>query len=157
MSVCSPGLPPAALRALGLCLAGAALLAGCASRGVPAQGFDGASAARARSVVLLTAEPGGAQRETRVWVVADSGVPVVRTSAGAWFSDVVRNRKLAVRVAGAEHLVRAELVTDEDEIRRIDTTFRDKYGLWDRLLNDFLVHDVPLLERRDLVVRLHPR
>ena len=92
------------------------------------------SAAGAENVVeILTDNEDGTPRETKIWLVVVDGQGYIRTSGTRWYGNVERDLEVVLRVAGAEHPLRAELVTDEALVEKVVTAFRVKYGFSDRM------------------------
>ncbi len=113
-----------------------ALLAGLACASVPpaSSPVDWARAAEPWSVLIVTVDPDGDERATRIWLVAHEGVGAIRTGETRWRENLDRDPLCRLRVGGAEHRLRAEPITDPEERHRIDAAFRAKYGWQDRML-----------------------
>ena len=113
---------------LGL-VAGAALLA-APQRGVA---VDWSAAGAENVVEIITRNEDGSPRETKIWLVVVDGQGYIRTSGTRWYGNIERNPDVVLRVVGAEHPLRAELVTDEALREKVVAAFRTKYGFSDRM------------------------
>ena len=105
--------------------------------GARADPVDWNAVAAEQTVVILTVEADGSPRETTVWLVVVDGQGYIRTGNTHWHANIVREPQIAVRVAGAEHAVTADHVTDEPLRARIEKAFNDKYGFSDTFVGWF--------------------
>jgi len=87
------------------------------------------------TVKVVTADPDGESRETKVWLVVFDGAGIVRTGNTTWGDNVVRNRELVLRVGDASYPLRVEFVEDDAERKRIADAFREKYGFSDAMVS----------------------
>lgn len=85
----------------------------------PARAIDWAVAGAERVVEIVTQDDDGSPRETKVWLVVVDGQGYIRTGGTRWWGNVERDPDVELRVAGAEHPLRAELVTDEALLQRV--------------------------------------
>jgi hypothetical protein len=101
-------------------------------------------------VEIVTRDEDGAPRETKIWLVVVDGEGYIRTGGTRWWGNVERDPDVTLRVAGVEHPLRAELVTDEALLARVVASFRTKYGFSDRMAGLVRFGDthVMRLERR---------
>lgn len=104
----------------------AVLLAAAVAR---AEAVDWSAAHEHDVIEILTSDPDGAGRETKVWVAALDGRGYVRTNDSRWFQNLVREPNAAIRFGDAEYPVRAEVVRDPALRARVDTVFAAKYPL----------------------------
>jgi hypothetical protein len=88
-------------------------------------------------IEVLTHDPDGDLRETKVWVGVVDGVGYVRTGDTRWRGNIAADPNVGVRIAGQEYALRAELVRDASLRARVDAVFRAKYGFTDRVLGWF--------------------
>ena len=88
-------------------------------------------------IEILTHDPDGELRETKVWVGVLDGVGYVRTSDTRWRGNIAADANVGVRVGGKEYALRAELVKDAALRARVNEVFRAKYGFTDRMLGWF--------------------
>ena len=102
-----------------------------------AEPIDWSAASGENTVVILTREADGAPRETTVWLVVVDGQGYVRTGDTHWHRNIARDPKIGVRIAGKDHAVTAEHVTDPALHGRINTAFNDKYGFSDTFVGWF--------------------
>lgn len=99
----------------------------------PARAIDWAAAGAERVVEIVTQDEDGSPRETKIWLVVVDGQGYIRTGGTRWWGNVERDPDVELRVAGAEHPLRAELVTDGALLQRVVAAFRTKYGFSDRM------------------------
>ena len=131
-------------------LFGCAALATAWLEPAPARAIDWAAADAERVVEIVTRDEDGAPRETKIWLVVVDGEGYIRTGGTRWWGNVERDPDVLLRVAGVEHPLRAELVTDEALLARVVASFRTKYGFSDRMAGLVRFGDthVMRLERR---------
>jgi hypothetical protein len=121
-----------AFRHWGLGLAVFGLGALAASGAAEAQ--DWAAIGDTDVVVVVTRNPDGSDRETKVWIVVVDDRAYIRTSATRWYANIERDPDIALRVGEDEFPLRAVLVTDAPLAERVESEFRKKYGYWDALM-----------------------
>lgn len=90
-----------------------------------------------RVPVVVTADPGGEVRETKIWLVVLDGQGFIRTSETRWFKNEERDPNVVLRVGGAAHPLRAKLVMDPELRARINTAFAEKYGYQETIVGWF--------------------
>jgi hypothetical protein len=123
-----------------------AVLALAASLVAPgASAIDWSAAGAERVVRIVTRNEDATARETKIWLVVVDGQGYIRTGGTRWWRNVERDPDVLLRVAGAEHPVRAELVTDAELVRRVEAAMRTKYGWSDRLIAPFRFGDVHIM------------
>ncbi len=83
------------------------------------------------SVHLVTLDPDGDTRVTRVWLAVVDGAGTVRTNHSRWARNLQRDPSLRLRVLGIDYPLRVEFVDDTDATAAIDAAFREKYGWQD--------------------------
>ena len=98
-----------------------------------ARAIDWAAADAEQVVQIVTRNEDGTPRETKVWLVVVEGQGYLRTGGTRWYANVERDPDVVLRVAGAEHPLRAALVEDPELVERVVTAFRTKYGFSDRM------------------------
>ena len=86
------------------------------------------------SILVVTEDPDGSDRVTRIWTALLDGRGVIRTNESRWWANVRRGSRLRVRHAGEEHAFFVETVDDRAGREAIDEVFLEKYGWWERLL-----------------------
>ncbi len=91
------------------------------------------AAAERWSVHIVTRDPDGEDRVTRIWLAALDGVGVIRTGDSRWWRNLERDRNCRIRVSETDYSVRVEFVTEHEEKARIDDVFLEKYGWQDRV------------------------
>jgi hypothetical protein len=125
---------PASARTLALPALVAGLLA------VPpahAAGPDWEAVSRVGTIEIVSTDPDGDARETKVWLIVLDGRGYVRTGSTRWGDNVERTPEVVVRIGGVEHPVRAVRVTDAALVERLQLAFRERYGMSDALLAPF--------------------
>lgn len=106
----------------------------CASVPVSTESVDVAAIDDHWSLHVVTVDPGGKDRVTRIWIATLKGVPVLRTGESRWWENLERDPAIRIRLSGTDHSYRIESVTDFDERVRIDEIFLEKYGRWERMM-----------------------
>ena len=86
------------------------------------------------SLHVVTIDPDGGERVTRIWIAAENGEPAIRTNESRWWSNLERDPTIRIRLAGSDYPFRSESVIDLDGKARIDSAFLEKYGGWERML-----------------------
>ena len=113
------------MRNLAIVFAAVVLGAGVAR----AEAVDWNAAHEHDVIEILTTDPDGAARETKVWVAALEDRGYVRTNDSRWFQNLVREPNASIRFGDAEYHVRAEVVRDAALRARVDAVFAEKYPL----------------------------
>ncbi len=112
------------------------LLAACASSPPPPPDATApvvwASVADEEVPEIVTRDPDGDVRVTKLWLVVVDGSGFVRTSGTRWLANIERDPNIVLRIGGAAHPLRAERVSDPLLAARIHEAFRQKYGFSDR-------------------------
>lgn len=101
-------------------------------------------------IEVLTEDADGDRRETKVWFVLLDGEPYLRTSRSRWLENLRRDPDLGLRIEGIEYQARAEEVTSDALIERVDRASREKYGWQEALIHVFRI-------RKPDILRLSPR
>ena len=94
-----------------------------------AQAVDWSAAHQHGVIEILSTDPNGERRETKVYVAALDGHGYVRTNDSRWFQNLVRDPKGAIRFDGGEYPVRADVVRDTALRARVDAVFAEKYPI----------------------------
>jgi hypothetical protein len=100
-------------------------------------------------IELLTRDPDGELRETKVWVVLVEGVPYLRTSGSRWLENLRRDPRLGLRIEGREVQARAEEVPGDEIVEAVDRATLEKYGWQERMVHLFRL-------RKPEILRLSP-
>ncbi len=100
--------------------------------------------------VIVTRDPDGGERVTKLWLVVVDREGLIRTGDSRWFQNIERDPNVVLRIGGYAYPLRAELVSDPPLEKRANAAFREKYG-W----QDWLIH--PFGEPDKNVMRLLPR
>ena len=97
------------------------------------------------TVVIVTADAGGAARDTTIWLCVSNGQGYVRGGSGQWVANTLRDGNVKLRVGETELTLSAAKLTDAAEIARVTAAYREKYGFSDTLAT--LIRGEPTLFR----------
>ena len=142
-----------AARAVVAALALAVVGAACATLPVdtrPAADLDWDAHSGVDVIEILTHDPDGELRQTKVWFVRIAGHTYLRTSNSRWLHNIRRDPRMTVRVEGADYPQLAEVVEDPETRQAVEDASNQKYGLQNRFVRLFRM-------RRPDVLRLLPR
>jgi hypothetical protein len=103
------------------------------SLAAPSLALDWNAHKDADTVVIVTTDENGAERETTIWLCVSDGQGYVRGGNGRWIADTRRDGAVKLRVGESELALTATLVSDAAEITRVTEAFRAKYGFGDVL------------------------
>ena len=106
----------------------------CASTPVSTSPLDWAEADERWSIHVVTVDPDGNDRVTRIWMAVEGGDGVLRTNDSRWWANLQREPKIRVRHGGADYAFAVKLVTEQSEKVRIDEVFLEKFGGWERMM-----------------------
>ncbi len=108
----------------------------CASGPVPvAQGpIDWRAADDHWSLRIVTVDPDGGERITRIWLAIVDGGGTLRTGDSRWWQNLERDSNCRIRLLGVDYSARVEFVTEHEERARIDDAFGEKYGWLERIM-----------------------
>jgi hypothetical protein len=98
---------------LGLALALAALSSLAATAEAAAQELDWEKYAHVGVIEIITVDPDGDVRETKVWFVTIDGAAYLRTSGSRWLANIERDPKVVIRIEDRELPQLAHAVTGE--------------------------------------------
>jgi len=112
------------------------VLHACASGPVPvAQAPIDWSAANDRwSLHIVTLDPDGSERVTRIWLALVDGEGTFRTGDSRWWENLERDPNARIRVLEIDYPLQAEFVTEHEQKARIDDAFVEKYGWIERMM-----------------------
>lgn len=88
-------------------------------------------------IEVITVDPDGGLRETKVWFVLLGGEPYLRTNSSRWLENLRRDPDLIVRVEGGDYEARAEEILGEAIVEKVDIASGAKYGVQEQLLKIF--------------------
>jgi len=108
----------------------------CASASIPlTEGpADWAAIEDAWSLHVVTLDPDGDERVTRIWIAVTDGKAAIRSGESRWWANLQRDPRIRIRFSGTDYPFRAEFATAPDDKIRIDEIFLEKYGRWERML-----------------------
>ena len=109
---------------------------GCASGPPPVaqQPIDWQVANENWSLHIVTLDPDGDERVTRIWLAVVDGDGTLRTGDSRWWENLKRDPNCRIRLEGTDYPVHAELVTAHEQKARIDDAFALKYGWLERMM-----------------------
>jgi hypothetical protein len=128
---------------------GLGLLLACVALPAAAAYPDWERLAGVEVIEVLTTDADGARRETKVWFVLLDGQPYLRTSRSRWLENLRREPEFVVRIEGVEYPARAEELSGEEIVERVDAASLEKYGWQERLIHPFRI-------RTPDILRIHP-
>jgi hypothetical protein len=85
-------------------------------------------------VQIVTVDPDGEVRETKVWIAFADGAGWLRTSDSRWLANLRRDPEAKLRSGDQEIELRADEIEDPAVRERVDAAMRAKYGWTDRML-----------------------
>jgi len=83
---------------------------------------------------VVTTDPDGEERVTRIWIALEGGDATIRTNESRWWSNLERDPTIRIRLSGIDYPFQAVPVTDVEGRVGVDEAFLEKYGGWERLL-----------------------
>lgn len=117
---------------------------------LPAAGFDAEALREPKVVEILTVDPDGDLRETKVWIVVAGGSAFVRTDRSRWLANIRRGSEVTLRVGGLASPVQVR-ERDALEVRsRVETAFLAKYGFVQRIMSRFRLREPSVLELEEV-------
>lgn len=142
-----PSKAPRRLALAGLAL-GSVLCLAAASAGAGA--FDWTPFAEEDVVQILTVDPDGEPRETKIWIVVVDDAGYIRTNDSRWLANLRRDPETTLRVRGEEVPMRVAFVEEAERKARIEEAFKAKYGFVQRVMSFFRIQE-------PTVMRVAPR
>ena len=108
----------------------------CATGGAPTaqDPIDWQTADERWSLHIVTLDPDGGERVTRIWLATVDGGGVFRTGDSRWWHNLERDASSRIRLLGIDYPMRVEFVTEHEEKARIDDAFAEKYGWLERIM-----------------------
>jgi hypothetical protein len=85
-------------------------------------------------VRIVTIDPDGDVRETKVWIAFADGSGWLRTSNSRWLENLRRDPNAKLISGDQELELRADEIEDPAARERVDAAMRAKYGWSDRML-----------------------
>jgi hypothetical protein len=86
------------------------------------------------SLHVVTIDPDGAERVTRIWLAAVETRGGIRTGNSRWWQNLQRDPHCWIRLDGFDYPVDVEFANELDEKIQIDEAFTVKYGWMERLM-----------------------
>ncbi len=108
----------------------------CASGPLPiaSSPIDWEAATERWSLHIVTVDPAGDERVTRIWLALVDGEGTVRTGDSRWWQNLKRDPSCRIRVLGSDYSLRVEFVAEYEDKARIDDAFVEKYGWLERIM-----------------------
>jgi hypothetical protein len=100
-------------------------------------------------VEVISEDPDGSPRETKVWFVLLDGTPYLRTNGSRWLENLRREPTCRLRIEEREFAFRAVEIGGDEIVERVDQASREKYGWQERLIHPFRL-------RKPEILRLTP-
>ncbi|TFG94764.1 MAG: DUF2255 family protein [Myxococcales bacterium] len=122
-----------------------ALLLAAGSGDARAAEIDWTPLAEEDVVEILTVDPDGGPRETKVWVVVVGDAAYVRTNDSRWLANIRRDPLFRMRVRAREFALRAEETTERETIERVEAGFKAKYGFMQRVMSALRLREPTVL------------
>jgi hypothetical protein len=101
-------------------------------------------------VEIITLDPDGDRRETKVWMVVLDDEGYVRTNDTRWLANIRRLSTVLLRTRGLEERFSAEVDDDDGLYDRVEEAFKEKYGFMQKTMSAMRVG-------RPTVIRLTAR
>lgn len=101
-------------------------------------------------VEIITLDPDGDRRETKVWMIVLDEAGYVRTNDSRWLENIRRLPDVLMRTRGREQSFRAEVDDDAALYDRVEAAFKEKYGLMQKITSAMRVG-------QPTVIRLTPQ
>ena len=108
----------------------------CASGPVPVtqEPIDWTAADDHWSLHIVTVDPTGDERVTRIWLAIVDGAGTLRTGDSRWWKNLERDANARIRLLEVEYPVHVEFVNEHEQKARIDDAFGEKYGWLERAM-----------------------
>ena len=86
------------------------------------------------SLHIVTLDPDGSERVTRIWLALVDGDGTLRTGDSRWWANLKRDPNARIRVLEIDYPLQVEFVTEHEQKARIDDAFVEKYGWIERMM-----------------------
>jgi len=106
----------------------------CSAVPLAEEPIDWRAASDRWSVHIVTVDPNGDERVTRIWLAVVDGEGVLRTGDSRWWQNLERDSNCRIRLLGIDYPVLFEFVTEHEQKVRIDDAFVEKYGRLERIM-----------------------
>jgi hypothetical protein len=106
----------------------------CATPTTSPEPIDWQAANERWSVHVVTVDPDGDERVTRIWLAMVGDETMLRTNDSRWWQNIVRNSKCSLRLDRTDYALYTDPVVAPEERVRIDEAFLEKYGWMERML-----------------------
>lgn len=138
------------MRTLFFMALASALLAQATPAQAQAQAVDWTPYEEDWVVEIITLDPDGERRETKIWIVVLDGAAYVRTNESRWLANIQRLPEVLLRTRDVEQPLLAEIDDGMDVYDRVEAAFKEKYGLLQKIMSAMRIG-------RPTVIRLLPR
>ena len=96
-------------------------------------------------IEIITRDPDEDLRETKIWIVVLDGTGYIRTNNSRWLANIRRGSPIALRANEWESRVTAVEIDDPALKAKIETAFKKKYGLMQRMMSFFRISEPTVL------------
>ena len=97
-------------------------------------------------IQIITEDPDGDLRETKIWIVVLDGTGYIRTNNSRWLANIRRGSPISLRSEEWESRVTATEIDDDQVDEEVESAFKSKYGLMQSVMSFFRISDPTLLE-----------
>lgn len=97
-------------------------------------------------IEIITEDPDGDIRETKIWIVVLDGTGYIRTNNSRWLANIRRGSPVSLRSEEWESRVTATEIDDDQVDEEVESAFKSKYGLMQSVMSFFRISDPTLLE-----------
>jgi hypothetical protein len=107
---------------------------------------DWAALAEVEVIEVVSVDVDGDVRTTAVWFVLLDGEPYLRTSDSSWLENLRREPNFGLVIEEREYTARAEEISGDELVARVDAASREKYGWQDRFVRVFRTRTPDILK-----------
>jgi len=107
---------------------------------------DWAALAEVEVIEVVSVDADGDVRTTPVWFVLLDGEPYLRTSGSSWLENLRREPNFGLVIEEQEYTARAEEVSGEEIVARVDAASGEKYGWQECFIHVFRTRTPDILK-----------
>ncbi|MDG2051374.1 MAG: DUF2255 family protein [Myxococcota bacterium] len=97
-------------------------------------------------IEIITEDPDGDLRETKIWIVVLDGNGYIRTNNSRWLANIRRGSAVSLRSDEWESRVTAAEIDNVELDQQVESAFKAKYGFMQQLMSFFRISDPTLLK-----------
>ena len=97
-------------------------------------------------IQIITEDPDGDLRETKIWIVVLDGTGYIRTNNSRWLANIRRGSPVSIRSDEWESRVTAVEIDNAEVGAQVESAFKAKYGLMQSVTSFFRISEPTLLE-----------